>query len=140
MPLSPMDVIRLYSIEHGAYNTSCYLAVFNNLSVGATQHFCRSPKPLHLILLEANTVLLFAACVCRRYSLINTFHFPRSTMQSPFSETALPRPFIPAELACTFELDILRMASIHGDECAICVVSLQSVSVFPITVSQACVG
>lgn len=33
MPLSPMDVIRLYSIEHGAYNTPCYLAVFNNFNV-----------------------------------------------------------------------------------------------------------
>jgi hypothetical protein len=31
MPLSPMDVIRLYSIEHEAYNTPCYLAVFQQL-------------------------------------------------------------------------------------------------------------
>jgi hypothetical protein len=26
-----MDVIRLYSIEHEAYNTPCYLAVFQQL-------------------------------------------------------------------------------------------------------------
>jgi hypothetical protein len=65
-------------------------------------------------------LLAFAA----RYSPMTTFHFPRGSMLSPVSETALSRPLTPAGLACTFEIDILRMASIHDDECAFCVVCL----------------
>lgn len=63
MPLSSMDVTRLYSADHGVYDMSCDLNKSKDQSVEPTTH-SQFFKAVLVFLYEMDNLSYFLACLC----------------------------------------------------------------------------